>query len=58
MLKSRVHRTWVDVVSPGQLPDSSQPLKGWVVNDLSFPNVQLNEPMDWASKLVKSVGVC
>jgi len=51
MLKSRMHRTRVDMVRPSQLPDSPKTLEIWMVYDFSFPGIELNESMNRTPKL-------
>jgi hypothetical protein len=57
MLEAGVHRTGVNKVSPSKLPNSPQPLEGWLLDDFSFPVVNLDETMDWAADFVFAMRV-
>jgi hypothetical protein len=55
MLEAGVHGSGVHVVSPGELTDAAEPLEGGLVDDLPFPVVDGDEPMDRAAEFEGTV---
>jgi hypothetical protein len=52
VLEAGVHRTGVNEIGPSELPDSTQALKSWLLDDFSLPIVNLDETMDRAANFV------
>jgi hypothetical protein len=57
MLEPGVHGPRVNLVRPGQLPDTSQPLKYPMIDDLLLPVVDWDEAMNWATDFVSLMRV-
>ena len=54
VLESCVHRARVNLIGPGQLPDAPQPLERRLGDDLLFPVVQGDKPMNRAADFCRS----
>ena len=54
MFKPRVHRPGIYHVSKPKLANPAESLKDGVIDDFSFPVIQLNETMYWISDFVRS----
>jgi hypothetical protein len=57
VLEAIVHGAWVDLIGPGELPNTPKSLIHGLLNDLSFPIVKSNEAVDRAANFVFLVGV-
>jgi hypothetical protein len=53
MLEAGVHRTGIDHVRQAELAYAAQALEKAVVDDVQFPFVQRDEPVDWIAYLVE-----
>ena len=57
VFESSMHGTGINLVGPGELTDTPQPLKRLLGNDRHLPVIGLDEAMHGASDLVSFVGV-
>jgi hypothetical protein len=55
VFEPRVHRSRIDLVSPGKLPNTPQPLKRGTVDNLTLPVVQADKTVYRASNLIRFV---
>ena len=57
VLESGMHCTWVDIISPSELPNSTQPLKSRLRNYTPFPIVQGYEAVNGAANFIRAVRI-
>src|SRR5258708_7011155 len=57
MLETGVHCSRVDLVRPGELAYSAESLKRRVVDNVPFPVVDRDEPVNWTAKFVGTVRI-
>src|SRR5437016_8095547 len=58
VLEASMHGAGIHLVGPGQLADAPQPLEGGLLDDVSFPFGELDEPMHRAPDLVGAMWIC